>query len=352
MTSFAKVLVPAGASVRTALESMTASGKQVALVVDEESRLLGLVTDGDLRKAMLRGASLDSRIDEVMNRRPFTAEPQIGAREALELMRSRSIRHLPLLDPERRVVDLLVLDELLAPVASLDTRAVIMAGGQGTRLAPLTDSTPKPLIRVGGKPLLELLLERLRQSGIPEVIVALHHKSQMIRDYLGNGSRLGLRVDYVEEPEPLGTMGALTLLRDRLRTPFFVVNGDILTKCDFRSMWEFHRAQRDATMTVGVSLHQVDIPYGEFTLRDGRVTMLEEKPRKEFPINAGIYVLEPWAVDLIPPARYFDATDLIRLLLSQDRGVAADVIREYWLDVGQHRDLEKANRDLAEGLLD
>jgi dTDP-glucose pyrophosphorylase len=352
MTSLAKVLVPPWASVRAVLESMTAGAKQVALVVDEGSRLLGLVTDGDLRKALLRGASLESKIEEVMNRRPLTAEPSIGAEQAFQLMRRHFIRHLPLLDGERRVVDLLVMDDLLPPAVALDTCAVIMAGGQGTRLAPLTDSTPKPLIRVGGKPLLELLLERLRQSGIPEVILALHHKSDLIRGYLGDGTRLGLRLDYVEEPEPLGTMGGLTLMRDRLRSPFFVVNGDILTKCDFRSMWEHHRAQRDVAMTVGVSLHQVDIPYGEFALRDGRVTMLEEKPRKEFPVNAGIYVLEPSAVDLIPPSRYFDATDLIRLLLSQDRGVAAYLIREYWLDVGHHRDLEKANRDVAEGLLD
>jgi NDP-sugar pyrophosphorylase family protein len=147
-------------------------------------------------------------------------------------------------------------------------------------------------------------------------------------------------------------MGALTLLRDGLTAPFFVVNADILTKCDFRAMWEFHRQQENAAMTVGVSIHQVDIPYGEFTLHDGRVTRVEEKPRKEFPVNAGIYLLDPSAIELIPEGEYFDATDMIRALVDRGRVVAAHLIREYWLDVGRLHDLEKANRDVAEGLLD
>jgi NDP-sugar pyrophosphorylase family protein len=183
------------------------------------------------------------------------------------------------------------------------------------------------------------------------VLVSVHHKSDMIRAHLGDGQRLGVRVDYVEEPEPLGTMGALALVRGRLTAPVLVVNADILTRCDFRSMWERHRARPGTAMTVGVSLHQVDLPYGEFTLRGDQVLRVEEKPRKEYPINAGIYVIEPAAVDLIPPGRYFDATDLIRLLLDRGRPVAAYAIREYWLDVGRHPDLDKANRDVAEGLL-
>jgi len=203
-----------------------------------------------------------------------------------------------------------------------------------------------------GFTLVEIMIERLRQSGITEITVAVHHKSEMIRERLGDGARLGVRIDYALEPKPLGTMGALTLLRERLHAPFFVVNADILTKCDFRAMWEFHRRQEHAAMTVGVSIHQVDIPYGEFTLHDGRVTRVEEKPRKEFPVNAGIYLVDPSAVDLIPAGEYFDATDMIRTLVDKGRVVAAHLIREYWLDVGRLPDLEKANRDIAEGLLD
>lgn len=352
MPSVTDVVVREGASLREVLEAITRSGRQIALVVDGDLRLVGVATDGDIRKALIRGVSLDSKVEEATNRFPIVAAPGLSPAEAIALMRSRSIRHLPLLDGRRRVVDLLVLDDLLAPPRPLTTCAVIMAGGQGRRLMPHTESTPKPLVTVGGRPLLEVLIDRLRESGIVQILIAVHHLSEMIRNRLGDGRGLGVSIAYVEEPTPLGTMGALTLVRDRLREPFFVVNGDILTKCNFRTMWEFHRTQDAVAMTVGVSVQQVEIPYGEFTLRGTRVVELEEKPRKEFPVNAGIYVVEPSAVDAIPAGQYFDATDLIRLLLRRGRHVAAYLISEYWLDVGRPPDLEKANRDMAAGLLE
>ena len=339
------------ARLRAVLEAMTRSGKQIVLVVDADGRLAGVITDGDIRRAMLRGASLDAKVDEVVNRAPLVGPAGLSDPEALQIMRARSVRHLPLLDSERRVAGMLRLEDLLAP-APLTTHAVIMAGGEGRRLRPLTESTPKPLVAVAGKPLVELMIERLRRSGMTDITIAVHHKSELIRERLGDGARLGVRLDYAVEPRPLGTMGALTLLQDRLDAPFFVVNADVLTTCDFRAMWEYHRGQPDAAMTVGVSLHQVEIPYGEFTLHDGRVTRVEEKPHKEFPVNAGIYLLEPSAIRLIPPGEYFDATDMIRALVDGGRVVAAYLIREYWLDVGRLQDLEKANRDVAEGLLD
>lgn len=351
MKDLADVFIREGASVRDALAVLTRNGKQIGLVVDGDGRLAGVVTDGDLRRALLRGLSLQSKVDEAMNRAPLVAAGAIPAAEALAVMRGRGVRHLPLVDAQRRVVGLLRQEELLEP-APLPTCAVIMAGGEGKRLRPLTDATPKPLLSVGGKPILEILIERLRHSGVRDVVLALHHKSDMIRDHFDDGARLGVRMSYVLEPEPRGTMGALTLLPSQPTTPFFVINSDILTKCDFRAMWTQHTEQPGTAMTVGVSLHQVDLPYGEFTLRNGRVLTVEEKPRKEYPINAGIYVLSPGAVDAIPRDRYFDATDLIRAVLDSGGPVAAYLIREYWLDVGRHFDLEKANRDVAEGLFE
>lgn len=350
---FDGVLVRQGEPLRHALERMTATGITIALVVDAGQRLQGLVTDGDLRRALLRGVGLDAAVDEAMNRMPLVAPAGISADAALAMMRPRALRHLPVVDDAGRVIDVLRLDELLsqAPPA-LGARAVVMAGGAGRRLHPLTETLPKPLVRVGGKPLIEILIERLRRAGIAEVTVAVHHRSEMIREALGDGRRLGVRLEYVEETKPLGTMGALTLLRGRVDAPFFVVNGDILTKCDFRAMYDFHRRQAGAAMTVGVSLHQVEIPYGEFTLRGDRVLHVDEKPRKEYPINAGIYVVDPSVIDAMPSDEYVDATELMRLLLGKDRLVAAYVIREYWLDVGRLHDFEKANRDVAEGLLE
>jgi dTDP-glucose pyrophosphorylase len=339
------------ATLREALEVITKNGRQAVLVAEADGRLLGLVTDGDVRRALLRGIPLEGAVLDIMNPTPVTAPPGLSRTAAVTLMLGRSIRHLPIVDADRRLVDVLFLEEQIAPLP-LPTPAVIMAGGEGRRLRPLTESTPKPLITVGGKPLVEIMIERLRQSGITEITVAVHHKSEMIRERLGDGSRLGVHIGYVLEPKPLGTMGALRLVRDRLRQPFFVVNADILTKCDFRGMWEFHRSQPGAAMTVGVSTHQVDIPYGEFTLQGERVTRVEEKPRKEFPINAGIYLLDPSVIELIPAGEYFDATEMIRALLDRGRVVVAHLIREYWLDVGRLPDLEQANRDIAEGRLD
>ena len=352
MALSSNLIVSPSARLRDVLEAVTRNSRQVVAVVDAAGCLVGLVTDGDIRRAILRGAVLDGGIEHVMNRTPIVARSGIGTADAIALMRSRSIRHLPVVDAAGVVAELLSLDDLLAAVPPLQSLAVIMAGGEGTRLLPLTESVPKPLLRIGGKPILEILIERLHQAGIVEFVISVHHKSAMIREQLGDGSRLGARIDYVEEPLPLGTMGSLAVVRDRLDVPFFVVNGDILTKCDFRAMWDFHRRQPGAAMTVGVSLHQVEIPYGELTLRGTRVLQMLEKPRKEYPVNAGIYVLDPSVVDMIPAGQYFDASDLIHLLLSKDRIVAAHVIREYWLDVGRHLDLDKANRDLAEGLLD
>jgi dTDP-glucose pyrophosphorylase len=345
------VLVRAGTPLRQALEGMTRSGKQVALVVDAAGRLLGLATDGDVRKAILRGAALDTPVDAAMNRRPVVGAPGMAAAEAAATMRGRGIRHLPLVDAGGVVVDLLLLDDLLAPPVALPAVAVVMAGGEGRRLRPLTAETPKPLLQVGGRAILDRLVERLRASGFVDLVVAVRHRAERVRAHLGDGGRLGVRVRYVEEATPLGTMGALALAREHLRAPFLVVNADILTRCDFGAMWEFHRAQAGVGMTVGVCLHQVDIPYGEFTLRGARVARIEEKPRKEFPVNAGIYVVEPSVVDLVPADRTVDAPDLIRLLLDKGQEVAAFVIREYWLDVGRPADLEQAQRDAAEGRL-
>jgi dTDP-glucose pyrophosphorylase len=337
-------------TIRQTIEAITKNGRQVALVVDVDERLVGIVTDGDIRKALLRGVSLEAPVPETMNRSPIVARPGISRTDALELMRKRSIRHLPVVDGGGRLVDVIFRDDLLAR-RPLPAAAVIMAGGMGTRLRPLTEQVPKPLLRVGGRPLIEILVERLERSGVTEVLVALHHKSDMIRDQLGDGARFGVRLSYVDEPDRLGTIGALALIDPRPSAAFFVINADILTTCDFRAMWEFHRAE-GTCMTVGVSLHQVDIPYGEFTLHDGRVTRVEEKPRKEFPINAGIYLLDPSVIDLIPSGRYFDATDLIRVCLERGLPVSAHLIREYWLDVGRMDDLRRAERDIADGLLD
>lgn len=343
-------LVAASASVREALETITKNSHQAVMVVDEAGRLAGIVTDGDVRRGLLRGVSVDGPVIDVMNSRPATAEHGIGREEALALMQRRRLRHLPLVDAERRLVDVLLLDDLLRP-AALPNAAVLMAGGDGTRLRPLTESTPKPLLRVGGKPLLEILVERLHASGVREIFLIVRYKSEMIEAHFGDGGRLGVRIRYIREVTPLGTAGGLALLPEPLTAPFFLVNGDILTKCDFRAMLEFHRRWR-ADLTVGTVPHTVEVPYGVLEVEGEQLSTISEKPRLDFLINSGVYVVEPSALALIPRERPFDAPELIPLLKQAGRPVVAFPIREYWLDVGRHADFTQANRDVAEGLLE
>jgi dTDP-glucose pyrophosphorylase len=347
------VLVRQGATLRETLECITKSGKQLALVVDADGRLVGLATDGDLRKAILRGVSLEAPVEQAMNATPLVAERNLSSGAALVLMRRRSIRQLPLVDAERRVVDLLFLDDLVGP-PSLPNAAVIMAGGEGKRLRPLTESTPKPLLRVGGKPLLEIMIERLRASGIHKVLLVLHYKSHMIKEHFGDGARLGVRIEYHYEDAPRGTAGSL---HEALKYPGFtdhpllVINGDILTKCNFKEMLDFH-TERRAHMTVGTVPYTVDLPYGILEVDGARLAGVKEKPSIDFVINSGIYVVDPLVLVAMGHGAVKDMPELIADVMSRDRRVVAFPIREYWLDVGRLDDFHKAERDVAEGLLE
>jgi NDP-sugar pyrophosphorylase family protein len=337
------------------MEAITKNGRQMVTVTDAAGRLVGLVTDGDVRRGILRGASLDGPVTKVLNPHPIGAAAELTRDEAVALMQRRGLRYLPLLDAERRLVDVVFLDDLLSP-APLPNAAVIMAGGFGRRLAPLTEETPKPLLKVGGKPIIEIMIERLRAAGIHDVFMTLHYKKQMIEDHIGNGDRLGVRIRYHYEEAPRGTAGSLCdLQRDypqALAQPFLLVNGDILTKCDFGAMLRFH-GEHDAVMTVGTVPYTVDLPYGVLEIEGATLAGVTEKPRLDFQINSGIYVITPLAVELaIPPGGVVDIPQVIEELTRLKRRVVAFPIREYWLDVGRHDDLSKADRDVAEGLLE
>ncbi|HEU5321431.1 MAG TPA: sugar phosphate nucleotidyltransferase, partial [Methylomirabilota bacterium] len=250
--------ISAGASVREALAMITKNSRQAIAVVDADGRLAGLVTDGDVRRGLLRGVGLEDRVSQVMNAHPVVGRPGAPRAETLALMERRSLRHLPVVDDGGRLVDLLLREELERP-AVLPNWAVVMAGGAGTRLRPLTAETPKPMLRVGGKPILEILVERLRAAGVRDFHLTVGYKPETIEAHFGDGAALGVRIRYVREPEPLGTAGALALLAEPPVEPFLLVNGDILTRCDFRAMLQFHE-RTGADMTVGMVAHTVEVP--------------------------------------------------------------------------------------------
>jgi NDP-sugar pyrophosphorylase family protein len=263
----------------------------------------------------------------------------------LQILRDHSIQHLPLIDEDQKVVALVTLDDFVADQES-PVQAVIMAGGLGLRMRPLTEETPKPMLPVGGRPLLEIIVDQLRSTGIKHISIAVNHKLEKIVEHFGDGKDFGVDITYATEDRPLGTAGALGLIKQPDDTTL-VINGDILTSVDFGAMLAFHR-EHQAELTIAVTRHESQIPYGVVECDGAVVRGISEKPLMSFLINAGIYLLEPASHGLIPNGEPYDMTDLIVRLLEENRTVVAFPIREYWIDVGQMADYEQAQADFPE----
>jgi len=351
MSNILEFCIPMKSTIRNAVVCLDNSGKQIVLVVDSENRLVDTITDGDVRRAILSGMDLDTPIGELRKRRPtspypepVTAHCETDPMELLRMMEEQCVRQIPLLDDEERVVGVVTMRDLLS-ADSLPLQAVVMAGGFGRRLRPLTEETPKAMLNVGDRPLLESIIERLKDSGIRRVNVSTHYKSQVISKHFGDGRDFGVEITYVQEDQPLGTAGALGLLQSR-NEPILVINGDILTQVDFRSMLEFH-LDHEADMTVAVKTYEHQVPYGVVESEGVILNRIVEKPVIRRFINAGIYLLNPEALADIPNGQSFDMTDLIERLSVGNSKVICFPVREYWMDIGQVKDYEKAQEEYA-----
>jgi dTDP-glucose pyrophosphorylase/CBS domain-containing protein len=341
--------------IRDAVTLINRNAKGIALVTDADRRLLGTITDGDVRRALMEHLSLDSPVRELLTRkvaryvRPVTAPAGTSEANLLQLMHEHVIHQIPLLDAEGRVTDLVTLDELLGE-EGIPMQAVIMAGGFGKRLLPLTEETPKPMLLVGDRPLMERTIEQLREAGIRRVNVTTHYLPEKITDHFGDGTAFGVQLNYVSEETPLGTAGALGLM-EAPSEPLLVINGDILTRVNFRAMLGWHREHR-ADLTVAVRRFSMQVPYGVIDAEGGNVTAVREKPDVHFLVNAGIYLLEPSAYEFIEAGARSDMTDLIHRLLEAKRTVSSFLVHEYWLDIGKHDDYLRAQADASEGTFD
>jgi dTDP-glucose pyrophosphorylase/CBS domain-containing protein len=351
MADWERLLVGPEDPVRAVMAVIDRAAKGIALVVDADRRLLGTITDGDIRRAILAGLGVDIPARLLLDRkapryaRPATAPAGTPAPQLIELMHEHAVRHLPLLDGDGQVAGLFTLDELV-PSSLPPVRAVIMAGGSGVRLRPLTDDTPKPMLPVGDRPLMELTLERLRQAGIQRVNVATHYRPEKITEHFGDGSAFGMKIDYVSEEQPLGTAGALGLI-GKTEESLLVINGDILTRMDFRALVEYH-CKHGADLTVAVREYALQMPYGAIESDGPRVVRVTEKPTVRFLVNAGIYLVEPRVLSYLVPGQRADMTDLIQKLIDDGRTVVSFPIVEYWLDIGQLADYERAQIDIQD----
>ncbi len=353
MSKLDKLVVSPSARLREVLECIDRGAQGIALVVDDQRRLISTITDGDARRAILAGTDLDLPIHQFLlqrdptgNFRPVTAPHTTLPAELLHLMNEKTLRQIPLVDDENRVVDVAFLSEL-AKEYELPLRALVMAGGYGTRLRPLTDELPKPMLPVGDRPLLEIIVDGLREAGIRRVNVATHYKADVISDHFQDGQKFGVDIRYVKEDEPLGTAGALSLL-DESEEPLLVINGDILTRVDFRAMLMFHK-DHQADLTVAVRQYEFNVPYGVILTDGVNVKGIAEKPVVKQFINAGIYLLSPSVRKLIPNGRPCDIPDLIKWLIEDGRPVVCFPVREYWLDIGKADHYAQAKSDMENG---
>lgn len=336
----AKAQIPTTARLRDALESLNDSSCQVVLVVDEAERVLGLLTDGDLRRALLADATLLDSVGPIM-RTSFTfVGPGTQRADVLDLMHSRRISEVPILDGERRLVGLHLLHDILGETVR-PNHAVIMAGGRGTRLAPLTDSLPKPMVPVAGRPILERIVLHLVGCGIRTIHLSVNYLAEIIERHFEDGSRFGCSIRYLREDRPLGTAGALGLLAEPPADPVLVMNGDLVTQADVGAMLDFHRLQtNDASIAVRRYLHTV--PFGCIETDGDRVIALDEKPTLQKTINAGIYVISPEVVAKVRPQGPLTMPELLSTVMASGGRVGAWEIEDDWLDIGQREQLERA----------
>lgn len=340
MKNWEKVLLSPDATIRDAIKAIDASSLQIALVVDTARRLKGTITDGDVRRGILKGVSLDKSVAEVMNPHPTVANMDDTRDSILATMKLKAVRQIPVLDKSGSVAGIELLNDLIQP-RERENRVVLMAGGIGSRLRPLTNDCPKPLIQVGNKPILETILENFIEYGFRHFYISVNYMADMVKSHFKDGSRWGVDIRYIHEDKAMGTAGPVGLLPEKLNQPLLVMNGDLLTKVNFQQLLDFH-LEHQSQATMCVREYDFQVPYGVVRLEKHRLLQIEEKPVQRFFVNAGIYVLEPGALQHIPQGNYFDMTDLFAKIIAQGLETAAFPIREYWIDIGRLDDLERA----------
>ena len=348
MVAISDVSIRSGVSVLEALRVIDRGSAQIVLVLDEKRRLLGTITDGDIRRGLLRGETLEAPAERMMNRQFRFLRSGEDQAAVMEMMRREMLSQIPVLDAEDRVVELLLLQELLAP-AQLPNAVVIMAGGKGTRLRPHTEHCPKPMLLVDGKPMLEILLEQCIATGFRQFYLSVNYLKEQIIDHFGNGKAWGVSIDYLVEDEPLGTAGSLQLLPSSVQTPFLVMNGDVLTRLNPTQLLRFH-IEHEAAGTLCVREHATTSPFGVVQTNGVELAGFEEKPITRQLVNAGVYVIDPQLLPLLPLHQSTDMPTLLQSAQQAGYRVVVCPIHEYWIDVGRPETLRQAHEEWATGV--
>ena len=335
-----QLIVKEKESLRRAMELININASQICFVVDEDGRLAGSVSDGDIRRALLAGAGMQTEISTFMNRSPHFLNEKLSVDEVVKKMKLWSVKHIPVVDNNKRLVDVEIFD-LIAGIMTRENRVVVMAGGKGMRLRPLTEKTPKPMLPIAGVPILERIIGRFRDSGFKKFTLCVNYLGDQIIEYFGDGKSLGVNIEYIVETAPMGTCGSLAKLKNKISEPFFVINGDILTSANFSEILDFHTYHKsDATMCLREFV--VDISYGTVQYSGSDIMSISEKPREIFNINTGIYVLSPETLALISNDEYKDMPDFFNNLKAKNKSTKAFILKDFWLDIGRIEDYYKA----------
>lgn len=341
MNKFKDITISLNQMILDAIAKMTANRKQFVIVVDDTMRLLGMVTDGDIRRGILRGLSTDDSIKKIMNPHPITATINDIREDIIKKMRENQIRHCPIVDSKNKLLGVEFLEDFLKE-PQFENWVIIIAGGLGERLHPLTFGKPKPLIELQGKPILVNIIRDLRTHGFHNIYLSINYKGEMIERYFQNGDALGVSIKYIKESARMGTAGSLSLLEELPKNPIIVMNCDLVTNINYTGLMHFHKDQRSVA-TMCVKEYDFEIPYGVVKTDNYKIIDIQEKPVRKFYINAGIYVLQPEIIQYIPKNKFYDMPQLFQQLIEKDLSVHSFPILEKWIDIGSLDDLERVN---------
>jgi dTDP-glucose pyrophosphorylase len=320
---------------------------QICVIVDSNRTILGTITDGDIRRGILNSIPLDGPVSTIMRKKAITGKLGQSKQIYRNIMESNRIRQLPILDDEGAVLGLVLLDSLLVLENSRDNWVVLLAGGLGTRLRPLTEETPKPMVDVGGKPILQTILEAFIERKFRKFYISVNYLAEQVEDYFGDGSRWNVEIRYLHETKRLGTAGSLSLIDEEPSAPLVVANGDLLTKVNFEHFLNYHH-EHPSIATIGVREYDFQVPFGVVTLDNQIMASIDEKPIQKFLVNAGIYVIEPEVLNFIPKDEALDMPDLLHGLKGEGHDISVFPIREYWLDIGRLEDFKQATSEFSE----
>jgi len=341
-----QVKISPSSTIKEAVELLEKVRLGIVLVTDEERKLMGTVTDGDIRRGLIDHVTLDDQVSEIMTRNPAVASISDDRAKIREMMTNHDLLQIPITDSDRRLVGLEVLQPLARDRAKYENPVVLMAGGFGKRLHPITLKTPKPLLRLGSKPISQLILEQLIEAGFQNFFLTVHYKADQVKRYFGDGKKWNVAIRYIEEERPLGTAGALGLLPSDLPDlPILVMNSDLLTKVNFQQLLHYHQMQ-EGSATVCARGYDFQVPYGVIETVDQKVSGIVEKPEHKFLVNAGIYVLNTEIVTSISRGSYLDMPDVLLQQLESNNTVNIFPVHEYWLDIGKVDEFERAQEEV------